>query len=391
MNSNKKKIINDIVKKISTLLNGKKTNLHDPYFSKYEIPFLKKCIDTGYVSTAGPMVSKFENKIKKFTKSKHAISIVNGTESVKIALICSGVKKDMEVFVPSLTFVGSVSPIVDIGAIPHFVDSDEDDFGVDINKFKKYLEDNTIFKNNKTFNKKTGKVIKAIIPVHVFGHPCRIDEIIKICKKKNIIVIEDSTESLGSFYKNKHLGTFGLTGCLSFNGNKIITSGAGGMIITNNTKIAKRARHLSTTAKVQHEYEYIHNDFGFNLRMTNISAALGLAQFKNLKKFIKIKRRIFLMYHNGFKYMKNVKIFKENKFSKSNYWLQTMILDNNIKSIKNELIEKLISKGIKVRPAWKLISTLKPYKKFPSMDLEGAKNIYSKIVNLPSGVNILLK
>lgn len=391
MNSYKKKIINKIVKKISTLLNYKKTDLHEPFFSKYEIPFLKKCIDSGYVSSAGPMVSEFENKIKKFTKSKHSISIMNGTESIKIALICSGVKRDMEVFVPSLTFVGSVSPIVDIGAFPHFVDSDEGDLGVDINKLKLYVKKNTIFKNNKTYNKKTGRIIKAIIPVHVFGHPCQIEEIVNFCKTRNIIVIEDSTEALGSFYKNKHLGTFGLIGCLSFNGNKIITSGAGGMIITNNSRIAKKVRHLSQTAKVKHEYEYIHNDFGYNLRMTNISAALGLAQFRNLKKFIKIKRKIFLMYYNCFRKLENVEILKEKKFSKSNYWLQTMILSDDIKSIKNELIKKLISKGIKVRPAWKLISTLKPYRKFPSMNLDGAKNIYTKILNLPSGVRILLK
>jgi perosamine synthetase len=303
----------------------------------------------------------------------------------------SGVKKNNEVLVPSLTFVGSVSPIVQIGSIPHFIDSNIETLGVDYTKLKSYLLKNTFIKNKKTINKKTGRIIKAIIPVHIFGHPCEIDKIIKLCKSYNILVLEDAAEALGSYYKGRHLGTYGLAGCLSFNGNKIITTGSGGMIITNNKKFAVKAKHLIQTAKRPHPYEYIHDEIGYNSRMSNLNAALGIAQTKSLKKFLLIKRKILKMYSSKLKNISQVSLFLENKFSKSNYWLQTLILDDETKQLKNSILKSLNDKGIGARPAWRLISSLKPYKKFPKMDLKGAKKIYQKVINLPSGPGILSK
>jgi perosamine synthetase len=383
----KKKLIN----KISETLNFKKQSLHEPILGEIETKYLNKCIKSGFVSSAGKMIGQFEDEIKKITKSNYAISVINGTEAIKISLIVSGVKKNNEVLVPSLTFVGSVSPIVQIGSIPHFIDSNIETLGVDYTKLKSYLLKNTFIKNKKTINKKTGRIIKAIIPVHIFGHPCEIDKIIKLCKSYNILVLEDAAEALGSYYKGRHLGTYGLAGCLSFNGNKIITTGSGGMIITNNKKFAVKAKHLIQTAKRPHPYEYIHDEIGYNSRMSNLNAALGIAQTKSLKKFLLIKRKILKMYSSKLKNISQVSLFLENKFSKSNYWLQTLILDDETKQLKNSILKSLNDKGIGARPAWRLISSLKPYKKFPKMDLKGAKKIYQKVINLPSGPGILSK
>ena len=384
-------IIKKITNKIHRSLEFTKQNLHEPVLGTHERKYVNQCLDSGFVSTAGKMVVEFEDKIKKITKSKYAISLINCTEAIKICLIVAGVKKNQEVLVPSLTFVGSVNPIVQIGAVPHFVDSNINDFGIDLEKLKSYLKKNTFITEQKTINRKTGRVIKAIIPVHVFGHPCQIDEIVKLCKSYKISVIEDAAEALGSKYKKRHVGTFGLAGCISFNGNKIITAGSGGIIITNNKKFAKKAAHLIQTAKKFHPYEYIHDEIGYNLRMTNLNASLGLGQIKNLNKFLSLKRKLYLKYKNNLKDLSELTLFTEKKISKSNYWLQTIILKDKFKKYKNMLIEDLHKKGVGARPAWKLISSLKPYKKFPKMNLAGSKNIYSKVINLPSGPGILLK
>jgi dTDP-4-amino-4,6-dideoxygalactose transaminase len=240
-------------------------------------------------------------------------------------------------------------------------------------------------------NKFTKRVIRAIVPVHVFGHACQIDKIIKLAKKFNLIVLEDAAEALGSYYNKKHLGTFGLAGCLSFNGNKIITTGGGGAVITNNKKFAKKIRHLSTTAKLPHKWEYIHNEVGYNYRMPNLNAALGLAQLENLNLFIKKKRILYERYFKVFKNIKNIYLFKELNASKSNYWLQTLIIKKNFLILKKKLLNEGFKSGLYLRPAWKLISNLKPYKTNPRMDLKGSMEIYNKIINLPSGQSILLK
>ena len=386
-----KKIIYKISKKIINVIGEGKHSLHEPIIGNKEKNFVLKCLDSGFVSTAGKMIGKFEKEIKKVTKSKHVISVINFTEAIKVCLKVSGVKENDEVLVPSLTFVGSVSPIVEIGAIPHFIDSNSDDFGVNVEKLNEYLKKNTFLNKGKLINKKTKRFIKAIIPVHIFGHPCKIAELIKLSKKFKIHVIEDAAEALGSFYMKKHVGTFGLAGCISFNGNKIITTGSGGAIVTNNDKFAKKAKHLIQTAKVKHKFEYIHDEVGYNLRMSNLNASLGLGQMKNLRKFLNLKRKLFFKYKKYFTDCKEFEIFSEKKFSKSNHWLQTIILKKNYINLKEDIINDLHKKEILARPAWKLISTLKPYKNFPKMNLSGAKNIYSSVINLPSSPGILLK
>jgi len=365
--------------------------LHEPLFFGKEMSYLKNTINQNFVSSAGEYVNKFEKKIKEYTKAKFAIAVVNGTQAIYISLKACGVKKNEEVLVPALTFVGTVNAVSYLGAEPHFVDSQIENFGINCLKLENYLNKITKFRGNECINKFTGNVIKAIMPVHVFGHPCNIQDIVKIAKKFNLIVIEDAAEALGSFYKKKHLGTFGDVGCLSFNGNKIITTGGGGMVITNKKILAKKIKHLTTTAKLKHKWEYIHDEIGYNFRMPNLNAALGLAQFEKIHTFLKAKRTLFKKYYNVFNKIKGISLYKEPKNANSNYWLQTLILNKNHSSLKNKILKESHKKSIYIRPVWKLISELKPYKKNQKMNLSGAKEIYNKIINIPSSQSLILK
>ncbi len=365
--------------------------LHEPSFSSNEIQNIKDTLKTKFVSSAGIYGEKFEQKIQKYTKSKHAIAVINGTQGLYISMKALGVKKNQEVLVPALTFVGSVNAITYTGAEPHFVDSNIKDLGIDCNKLEKYLKKISKIKNNKCINKKTKRIISCIMPVHIFGHSCDIKNIAKIAKKFRLKVIEDTAEALGSFYKNKHLGTFGDVGCISFNGNKIITTGGGGVVLTNNSKLAKKIKHLSNTAKLKHKWEYIHDDVGFNFRMPSLNAALGLAQLTKIKIFLNAKRKLFHKYSNNFNSIPGVQIFKEGKNLRSNYWLQTLILEKKYKNVKDSLINYCYNRKIFVRPAWKLISSLRPYRQKQKMNLSGAKDIADRVINLPSSQSLLIK
>ena len=387
----KKISANLVVESIQKVIGKGPHQLHEPLFFGKEMNYLKNTIKQNLVSSTGEYVNKFEKKIKDYTKAKFAIAVVNGTQAIYISLKACGVKKDEEVLVPALTFVGTVNAISYLGAKPHFVDSQIKNFGIDCSKLENYLNKIAKFRGDKCINKLTGKVIKAIIPVHVFGHPCNIQSIIKIAKKFNLIVVEDAAEALGSFYKQKHLGTFGDTGCISFNGNKIITTGGGGMVITNKKILAKKIKHLTTTAKLKHKWEYIHDEVGYNFRMPNLNAALGLAQFEKIHIFLKAKRTLFKKYFNAFNKIKDISLYKEPNNANSNYWLQTLILDKNNANLKNKILKELHRKLIYARPVWRLISEHKPYKKNQKMNLSGAKEIYSKIINLPSSQSLVLK
>jgi aminotransferase in exopolysaccharide biosynthesis len=388
MKTNLSKIVIQSIKKV--LGNGKH-RLHEPFFFGNEVKYLKKTILDNSVSSIGDYVKKFEERIKKITKSKFAIAVVNGTEALHISLKVAGVKNNEEVLVPALTFVGTVNAITYCGGIPHFVDSENNTLGIDTKKLEQYLNNIVKLKKNIAINKFTKRVIRAILPVHIFGHPCEINEITRIAKKFNLIVIEDAAEALGSYYKKKHLGTFGIAGCLSFNGNKIITTGGGGAVITNNKKFAKKVRHLSTTAKINHKWEYIHDEIGYNFRMPNLNAALGLAQLESLDFFIKKKRILYKKYFEVFKNFDNIYLLKELENAKSNYWLQTLVLKKNYYTLKNKILTDSFKSGLYLRPAWKLISNLNPYSKNPKMNLMGSEEIYKRVINLPSGQSILFK
>ena len=377
----------DIIKSITKVVGKQKHHLHEPFFRGNEIKYLKKTIITNLVSTVGPFVKKFENQITKFTKSKYAISVVNGTEALHLSLVASGVKNNDEVLVPTITFVGTVNAIVYSGATPHFVDSELQTLGIDTLKLEKYLEKITIKKGKFYFNKKTKRKIKAIIPVHVFGNICKIDGILKIAKKYNLVVIEDAAEALGSFFKNKHAGTFGLVGCFSFNGNKIMTTGGGGAIITNNKLLAKKIKHLSTTAKINHRWEYIHDAVGYNFRMPNLNAALGSAQIENLNKFLRSKRKLFLRYCKEFSKINDIRLIKNPEFCKSNNWLNTIFIKNSSIKKRNKVLSLAQKNKIFLRPVWKPSHQLKHFKYMPKMNLDNAKKIYMSCINLPSSAH----
>jgi len=362
-------------------------NLHEPLFNGNEIKYLKKTIKTNYVSSIGPFVDKFESRIKKFTKSKYCISVVNCTEALHLSLVASGVKSGEEVIVPSITFAGTANAIIHSSAIPHFVDSELETLGIDPIKLEKYLKKIAIKKGHYYFNNKTKRKISAIVPVHIFGNICKIEKLIKIAKKYNLIVIEDAAEALGSFYKKKHAGTFGLVGCISFNGNKIITTGGGGAIVTNNKSLAKKIKHLSTTAKVSHAYEYIHDAVGYNFRMPNINAALGCAQIENLNKFLKSKRKLFLKYCSEFSKNKNIRIIKNQINSKSNNWLNTIFIRNLSIKTKKKILNFAHKNKIYLRPVWRPLHQLSHFKSMPRMNLDQANTIYASCINLPSSAS----
>ena len=382
---------NLIVKSIQKVTGRGAHQLHEPLFFGKEISYLKDTINKNFVSSAGEYVNKFEKKIKKYTKAKFAVAVVNGTQAIYVSLKVCGVKKNQEVLVPALTFVGTANAVSYLGAKPHFIDSEIKNFGIDCLKLENYLSKIAKIRGGKCINKVTGNVIKAIVPVHVFGHPCNIQHVIKIAKKFNLIVVEDAAEALGSFYKKKHLGTFGDVGCLSFNGNKIITTGGGGMIITNKKGLARKIKHLTTTAKLKHKWKYIHDEIGYNFRMPNLNAALGLAQFEKIQIFLKAKRRLFKKYYNVLNKIKGISLYREPKNANSNYWLQTLILDKNKSILKNKILKEFHKKLIFSRPVWKLISVLKPYKRSQKMNLSGAKEIYNRAINIPSSQSLILK
>lgn len=383
-------IIKEIEIKIKNFFGKKIFNLHEPSFFGNETKYLNECIKSSYVSSVGNYVNKFEKKISDYTKSKYSLSVINGTSALHLILLAAKINKNDEVLVQSLTFVASVNPILYCGAIPHFVDVENETLGIDPIKLEKYLEDISIIKNNKCINKNTKRKISALIVMHTFGHPSKIIQLKKICRKFNIILIEDAAEGIGSFYKNKHVGTFGDFGVLSFNGNKTITSGCGGMILTNNYKFYKKIKHLSTQSRVKHKFEFIHDEIGYNYRLSNINAAVGFAQLEYINKILRSKRQIFKIYKALFSNQNFFTVFKEPIYSKSNYWLQTLLLNDEYVEYKNVIISKLNDSGINVRPVWKPIHLLKYFKKSPKMNLYNTNLLYKKIINLPSSYSLII-
>lgn len=367
-----------MVKKILYLF----TNL---FFQKKEKKYLNECIDSTFVSSVGKFVDKFEKKIAKYTGVKYAVATTNGTSALHISLILAGLEQGDEVITQPLNFVASCNAISYCKASPVFIDVDIDTMGLSPKALKSFLKNNTKIKDKKCINKKTNKVIRACVPMHSYGHPCRIDEIKKILKKHYIFLIEDAAESLGSFYKNKHTGTFGKLGVISFNGNKIITAGAGGCILTNDKILANKAKHITTTAKLPHKWDFYHNMIGYNYRMPNINAALLVAQLEKLNYFLKNKRELAKKYQIFFKNA-DIDFFKEPKNCKSNYWLNVIILKN--KSIRDQFLKKLNSNGIMTRPAWILMNKLPMFKNSQSDNLKNAKWLCDRIVNIPSSVTL---
>ena len=361
------------------------TLLHEPCFIGNEKKYLNECIDSTFVSSVGKFVDKSEEKIASYTGAKYAVATSNGTSALHIALLLANVESDDEVITQPLTFVATCNAISYCNARPIFIDVDKDTMGLSPLALKKFLENNTFIRNHQCINNKTGKVIKACIPMHTFGHPCRIDEIKDICDQYHIVLIEDAAESLGSFYKNKHTGTFGKVGVISFNGNKIITAGGGGCIITNDEILAKKAKHITTTAKVPHKWKYTHDMIGYNYRMPNLNAALLVAQLENLEQFLLKKRELATLYANFFNDM-GYAFVQESINSQSNYWLNAIILKD--KQQRDLFLDETNSEGVMTRPIWTLMNKLPMFKEAQCGDLTNAEWLEQRVVNIPSSVII---
>ena len=357
--------------------------LHEPRFIGNEKKYLNDCIDSTFVSSVGKYVDTFEKEFAKTVGSKYAIATVNGTAALHISLILADVQKDDEVITQALTFIATCNAISYIGAKSIFVDVDLNTMGMSPKSLKEFLESNCELTNNQCINKTTKKIIKACVPMHTFGHPCRIDEIKEICDVWNITLVEDAAESLGSYYKEKHTGTFGKIAAFSFNGNKIITSGGGGVIVTDDETIAKRAKHITTTAKIPHPYEYVHDQIAYNYRLPNLNAALLVAQLEQLDGFLKSKRELALKYKEFFS-KEDINFIEELKDSRTNYWLQAVLLKD--KNQRDEFLEFTNKNGVMTRPIWKLMNELKMFKDCQKDDLKNSKYLEERVVNIPSSV-----
>ena len=357
--------------------------LHEPRFNGNEKKYLNDCIDSTFVSSVGKYVDTFEKEFANTVGSKYAIATVNGTAALHISLILADVKKDDEVITQPLTFIATCNAISYIGAKPIFLDVDLDTMGLSPDALKDFLEKNCEIVDNKCINKTTKKIIKACVPMHTFGHSCRIEEIKDICDTWNITLVEDAAESLGSYYKEKHTGTFGKVAAFSFNGNKIITSGGGGVIVTDDEVLAKRAKHITTTAKIPHPYEYVHDEIGYNYRLPNINAALLVAQLEQLNDFLTAKRKLALKYKEFFS-KNDITFIEEPKNSKSNYWLQAILLKD--KKQRDEFLEFTNKNAVMTRPIWRLMNELEMFKDCQKDDLKNAKYLEEKVVNIPSSV-----
>ena len=357
--------------------------LHRPVFEGDEKKFLSECIDTNFVSSVGKRVDEFEEKIASFTGLKYAVATVNGTSALHIALKLLGVKEETEVITQSLTFVATCNSISYLNAVPTFVDVDIDTMGMSPSALELFLSENTVFKKGILFNKNSNRKISACLPMHTYGYPCRIKEIKKICKEWKIPLLEDCAESLGSFISKKHSGQFGEAGTLSFNGNKLITTGGGGMIITDNKKLANAAKHLTTTAKIPHRYEFIHNEIGYNYRLPNINAALGCAQIEKIEFFLRQKRILNNKWKKALDEF-NLNFLEALENSTSNNWLNTIVLNSG--KDRDKFLKLTNKKGVMTRPTWELMSDLPMYKNCPRDNLSNSKFLRDRVVNLPSSV-----
>lgn len=376
---------NKVIQKVRNLFQEPKEfiPLHIPHFSGNEKKYVLECIDSTFVSSVGQFVNDFEIAIANLTGAKRCVVCVNGTNAIHLAMLAAGVEAGDEVITQPLTFIATVNAISYAQAIPIFVDVDKDTMGLSPISLLNFLNEETIIREGKCINKTTGRKISACLPMHTFGHAARIDEIKKICDDYHITLIEDAAEAMGSTYKGKHLGTYGLLGTFSFNGNKTITTGGGGAIITDDEALADRLKHLSTQAKIPHKWRYEHDEIGYNYRMPNINAALGLAQIENISYILKQKRRLAHAYKDFFASL-GIEVFLERENERSNYWLNAVILEN--KDQQQLFLKELNEAGVMCRPIWELMTEMVMFKDCQKTNLDNAKWLSQRVVNIPSSV-----
>jgi perosamine synthetase len=365
--------------------------LHEPHFSGNEWVYVKECLDTGWVSSVGKFVDRFEHDLAEATGARHAVAVVNGTAALHICLKLAGVEPGDEVLMPALTFVATANAVSHCGAVPNFVDVDEATLGMAASALRDYLENITDLRDGACFNRQTGRRIRALLPMHTFGHPSDLDALADVAARFRLELIEDAAESLGSYYKGRHTGNVGRLSALSFNGNKIITTGGGGAILTNDADLAKLAKHITTTAKLPHRWLFEHDMVAYNYRLPNINAALGCAQLEQLPGFLDSKRQLFQRYRTAFAGVAGEHIVEEPAACRSNYWLQTLLLDEDSADRRDDILAATNDAGLMTRPAWTPMHRLTPYANCPRAELPVAESLERRIVNLPSSPQVLAR
>lgn len=378
----------EVVAAIACVAGHAPVALHEPCFDGNEWQYLKECLDSTFVSSVGKFVDRFESELAAYTGARHAVAVVNGTAALHVALQLAGVQSGDEVLTPALTFVATANAVSYCGAIPHFVDCEEVTLGMSAGALREHLSSIAEVRQGVSVNRQTGRRIRAILPMHTFGHPSDIDGLLAVARDFHLSFVEDAAESLGSLYHGRHTGTFGAMGTLSFNGNKTITTGGGGAILTNDPQLARQAKHLTTTAKIPHRWAYEHDDIGYNYRMPNLNAALGCAQLERMPDFLAAKRRLFEAYSESFAGVAGMSIVGEPVGSTSNFWLQTLKLDEADGVQRDSILAASNDAGYMTRPVWAPVHTLQPYIDCPRMPIPITQSLERRLINLPSSAGL---
>ena len=362
--------------------------LHEPEFAGNEWTYTKECLDSGWVSSAGKFVDRFEIQLAEFTGARHAVAVVNGTAALQVAIALAGVRRGEEVVMPALTFVATANAVAHCGAIPHFVDSEEASLGIDAEALRAHLEHIAERSGGGWRNRITGRRLAALVPMHALGHPASMPRILEVAASYALPVIEDAAESLGSTLEGRHTGTFGLAGALSFNGNKIVTTGGGGAILTDDAELARHAKHLTTTAKRAHAWEFFHDEVAFNFRLPNLNAALGCAQLERLPDMLARKRLLAERYRRQLAPHAELRFIDEPRGSRSNFWLNAVRFEPASLSERNAILSALIEAGYQCRPLWTLMHRLPMYQHCPRAALPVAEQLEVSVIELPSSASL---
>ncbi len=376
----------NILRGIKQVLGNSKefTALHEPEFTGNEWNIVKDCLDSTFVSSVGKYVDRFELVLAEYTGARYAVAVVNGTAALHIALLLAGVRTGDEVLIPALSFVATANAVAYCGAVPHFVDSDWSTLGINVPSLGEHLQQSSQVEDGNLINRFTGRRIAAIVPMHTYGHPVDMSSLLDLANTYNLPLVEDAAESLGSTYKGQHTGTLGLLGTLSFNGNKVITTGGGGAILTNDDKLARQAKHLTTTAKRPHRWEFFHDEVAWNYRLPNLNAALGCAQMESLPEFLRLKRQLAHRYREVFEGINGVEFVDEPINSQSNYWLNTLRLNEPSSQLRDLVLAVANSAGYQCRPTWTLLNKLPMYADCPRSQLTVAERLEASLINVPS-------
>ena len=378
-----------IVQAIQSVVGIGPVALHEPRFRGNEWVYLKECLDSTFVSSVGKFVDRFEDELAAFTGAKRAVAVVNGTAALHVALRLAGVEAGDEVLLPALTFIATTNAVAYCGATPHFVDSEEHSLGMDAGALREHLSSTTEMCGGHCVNRVTGRMIRAMVPMHTFGHPANVEELLAVAHDFRLPLIEDAAESLGSTAGGRHTGTFGLMGTLSFNGNKTITTGGGGAILTNSLELGARAKHLTTTAKLPHRWNFVHDEVGYNYRLPNLNAALGCAQLEQLPSFLVDKRRLFDHYRSAFANVSGVSLVAEPNACRSNYWLQTLLLDDSLADQRDAVLSATNDAGLMTRPVWTLMHRMPMSAGAPRAAIPIAESLERRLINIPSSAGLV--